>query len=64
MSSKNKRYITEIFADTVQLLGRKEDNQVPGADVSQGANGSAVAEPLPETGNNAQNNDEGDDLPF
>jgi len=60
----SKRYITEIFADAVQLLGRKEDNQVPGSEFQQSGSGTAVSEPAPEANNDAQSIDDGDDLPF
>jgi single-strand DNA-binding protein len=56
-----KRYVTEIYADTVQLLGRKEDNQSSGADFSQNTSSPAKSESQPAA---EQSNDEGDDLPF
>jgi len=58
----SKRYITEILADTIQLLGKKTDNGSPeGANMAQT---SGVSEPQNST--NAYSNDdkEGDDLPF
>jgi single-strand DNA-binding protein len=58
----SKRYITEILADTIQLLGRKNDGtSTEGAKIAQP---SGVSEPLNSA--NAYNNDdkEGDDLPF
>ena len=58
----SKRYITEILADTIQLLGRKNDGtSTEGAKIAQP---SGVSEPLNSA--NAYSNDdkEGDDLPF
>ncbi|HEY3390053.1 MAG TPA: single-stranded DNA-binding protein [Prolixibacteraceae bacterium] len=58
----SKRYITEILADTIQLLGKKNDGaNTEGSSVAQS---SGVSEPLNST--NAYGNDdkEGDDLPF
>jgi single-strand DNA-binding protein len=59
-----KRYVTEIYADTVQLLGRKEDNQSSGADFSQSGGSKVANETKPESGQGVQSNEEGDDLPF
>lgn len=58
----SKRYITEILADTIQLLGRKNDGTTP--EGNKAAQPSVVSEPLNNT--NAYSNDdkEGDDLPF
>ena len=64
----NKRYITEIFADSIQLLGRKPDN----APSAQGNNMNQSAQQPQnsthtgkETGSDSlhENNQE-DDLPF
>ncbi len=59
----SKRYVTEILADTIQLLGKKSD----GGSAAEGTNvaqQSGVSEPLNNP--NAYGNDdkEGDDLPF
>jgi len=58
----SKRYITEILADTIQLLGRKNDGTTP--EGNKASQPSVVSEPLNNT--NAYSNDdkEGDDLPF
>lgn len=58
-----KKYITEIYADTVQLLGRKgESTQGDGHKVQQTT--SAVKEPQSEAGSYSNNGNEEDDLPF
>lgn len=54
----NTRYITEIVADTIQLLGRKSDN--PNTTPAQTT--PAVPQPVPATPKPVL--DEGDDLPF
>ncbi len=58
----NKRYISEIVADNIRLLGRKEDSQVP---VSGGMGARTQSDPmsatLPDEPDQAV---EGDDLPF
>jgi len=58
----SKKYITEILADTIQLLGKKSDGS--SADGTKTAQPSGVSEPLSSA--NAYGNDdkEGDDLPF
>jgi len=58
----SKKYITEILADTIQLLGKKSDGS--SADGTKIAQPSGVSEPLSSA--NAYGNDdkEGDDLPF
>lgn len=64
-----KRYITEIFADNLELVGRRrEGEQSNNADLS---NGTPTNYPMPPTVNNSQNQvplppnfDEEDDLPF
>jgi single-strand DNA-binding protein len=54
----NKRYITEIVADTVQLLGRKQEE-------GQGASPQSSAEPSSKQEESFQVNDSQiDDLPF
>ncbi|MFA6127391.1 MAG: single-stranded DNA-binding protein [Bacteroidales bacterium] len=58
----NKRYISEIVADTIRLLGRKEDSYIPPA-----ANGQAKSPSEPMHSNLPDDMDqpvEGDDLPF
>jgi single-strand DNA-binding protein len=58
----NKRYISEIVADNIRLLGRKEDSFVPSA------GNSAVrtqSDPMPVSPPEDQDQSaEGDDLPF
>jgi single-strand DNA-binding protein len=56
-----KKYITEVYADTIQLLGKKSDpNQVEGAKNQQQA---AVSEPPVDPVSYTNGNTE-DDLPF
>ena len=58
----SKRYITEINADTIQLLGKKvEGTSTEGAKTAQTA---GVGEPLNEHDSYTNNEKEGDDLPF
>lgn len=64
----NKRYVTEVYADNLQLLGRKSDN--PAAS-GQAGGGMTTQQPEQNTTNTntAQEdtflgNDETDDLPF
>lgn len=53
----NKRYTTEIYADTIQLLGRREGQaEMPGQ--------SASAEPLQAVNEPDFSQPEEDDLPF
>lgn len=64
-----KRYITEIFADNIQLLGRKSDNPASsGADngFQQPSGQPASSQPsATETGNDDfLGGDDTDDLPF
>lgn len=54
----NKRYVTEILANTVQLLGRKEGNGGAPADYSKPETSS-----VSET-NDFEASDAADDLPF
>ena len=63
----NKRYTTEVYADSLQLLGRKSDN--PAA--APQAGGMMTQQPEQNTPNNNTpqeetflGNDETDDLPF
>ena len=62
-----KRYVTEIFADTIQLLGRKDSNQgqnqsnIP----SEQPIGAPINEPIPTEDNYIPGvSDVEDDLPF
>lgn len=58
----NKRFINEIVADNIRLLGRKEDSSFTPAASNQGR---PISEPLPV--NPPEEHDqsmEGDDLPF
>jgi single-strand DNA-binding protein len=58
----SKRYITEILADTIQLLGKKsEGTSSEGTKISQS---SGVSEPLNSPNSYGNDNNEGDDLPF
>jgi single-strand DNA-binding protein len=53
-----KRYVTEVIADTVRLLGRRSDYESQGTNSSVGKPVNTVSEePIIEQG-------EGDDLPF
>lgn len=64
-----KRYITEIFADNLELVGRRRDGeQTNNTDIPTG---TPANYPVPPSANNAQNQvaplpnfDEEDDLPF
>lgn len=68
----NKRYTTEIMADTLQLLGKKSDNPAAAPAASQPAYGSAAApayqqpaqavQPAPQQ--NMSDSMADDDLPF
>jgi single-strand DNA-binding protein len=58
-----KKYVTEILADTIQFLGKKE----AGDGAPQTANGyqqAAAAEPMGQESSAFEPNDAGDDLPF
>jgi len=58
-----KKYITEIYADTLQLLGKKNDNGQ--AEPSRSFQPAAeVKEPLTEAGSYTSNGNSEDDLPF
>ncbi|WP_439181795.1 single-stranded DNA-binding protein [Carboxylicivirga taeanensis] len=65
----NKRYITEVFADNLQLLGRKSDNPAAsdqnGGAMAQGHQ-SAPSKPVNDAPQEDTflGNDETDDLPF
>ncbi len=65
----NKRYVTEVYADNLQLLGRKSDN--PGSMDSPAGVTSSQQQPAQNTSFNSPaqeetflGNDETDDLPF
>ncbi len=75
----NKRYITEIIADNMQMLGRRSDSQASGSDDSESSfsddyNQSSSSGEKPsqladdpfegETGDQGEITDEPDDLPF
>ncbi|MCL2097217.1 MAG: single-stranded DNA-binding protein [Bacteroidales bacterium] len=60
--SGQKRYITEIVADVVRMLGRKSDNEHQGAAAAKPAVVSAPTPPPAEEVLVEQQ--EGDDLPF
>ena len=49
----NKRYTTEIYGDTMQMLSRKQDNYE-----------KTPEPPLPEAPSSLSNSDDSDDLPF
>ena len=58
-----KKYITEINADTIQLLGRKSDSSQPEVGKIQPTT-SVVKESHPDAGSYSNNGSEEDDLPF
>ncbi|MBR8534820.1 single-stranded DNA-binding protein [Carboxylicivirga mesophila] len=65
----NKRYVTEIYADNLQLLGRKSDNPATGEQGGGMASSSQPTQPSAPMNTPAQEdtflgNDETDDLPF
>jgi single-strand DNA-binding protein len=69
----NKRYITEIFVDNLQMLGKKNDGQSPAANapmVQSYAQNTSNAPATPFSGNVPDRDDflgstdETDDLPF
>lgn len=68
--SGNKRYITEIVADVIQLLGRKSDNPATSeeANTSSQSDGTNHSAPKNETPGSSQPDfsadDSDDDLPF
>ena len=58
----NKRYINEIVADTIRLLGRKDDSSFPPVPNSPGR---PQSDPMPVNPPEEQEHSaEGDDLPF
>jgi len=58
----SKRYITEILADTIQLLGKKNDGA--SSEGAKGTQQAGVSEPFGEPNSYGNDNKEGDDLPF
>jgi single-strand DNA-binding protein len=58
----SKRYITEILADTIQLLGKKNDGA--SSEGVKGSQQSGVSEPFGEPNAYGNDNKEVDDLPF
>lgn len=54
----NKRYITEILGNTIQLLGRKDNNNGPAENYAKPSNNASSEV------NDIDANDEADDLPF
>ena len=62
----NKRYTTEIMADTLQLLGRKQDGQQQGGYQQQNTGYAPAAQPVqqPAAPQNIADNGPEDDLPF
>lgn len=69
--SGNKRYITEIIADNLQLLGKKSDNPASagnGNNTASQARQSAAPSPRPENQTSAPSSiaaaEDDDDLPF
>jgi len=58
----SKRYITEILADTIQLLGKKSDGTSP--EGNKAVQPSVVSEPANSTNTYSNDDKEGDDLPF
>lgn len=61
----NKRYITEIYGDTMQMLGSKSDEKSGTGQYNQGQNNSPSTPPT-STANEPEMDDSGgdEDLPF
>jgi single-strand DNA-binding protein len=57
-----KKYITEINADTIKFIGKKESNQPEGSKIQTTA--SSVKEPQSDAGSYSNNGNTDDDLPF
>jgi single-strand DNA-binding protein len=57
-----KKYITEIVADTIQLLGRKDDTAQTNGNSQD--NNYPKNEQAPDTANNMEADEPTDDLPF
>ncbi len=63
----SKRYVTEVVADTIQLLGKKNEGNSHEGNSHEGTKGThpaGVSEPFNEAGSYANDDKEGDDLPF
>ena len=62
----NKRYVTEVYADNLQLLGRRSDNQGTSAPSSSQQPSSPQSQPIsaPPQNDDFLKEDETDDLPF
>ena len=60
----NKRYVTEILADTLQLLGRKQDGQGAPQQTYAPAQPSYAPVQQPAAPQNIADNGPEDDLPF
>ena len=61
----NKRYVTEILADTLQLLGRKQDGQgAPQQTYAPAQPSYAPVQQQPAAPQNIADNGPEDDLPF
>ncbi|MDG1477718.1 MAG: single-stranded DNA-binding protein [Vicingaceae bacterium] len=61
----NNRYTTEIVADNLQMLGRKDDGASAAAPASSNTNTTPAAKPTPSTPSEIDNStNEVDDLPF
>jgi single-strand DNA-binding protein len=68
-SNGNKRYISEVWGDTMELLDRKPDGQAGGAPLPQPPAEKQTAEPVKQTveapvSNPPLEKEENDDLPF
>lgn len=61
----NKRYITEIYGDVMQMLGTRSDNQNGGGQPAGGAPAANTeSSPLPNTEPDTEDIGGDDDLPF
>ncbi len=64
----NKRYMTEVYADNLQLLGRKADNPASSEQAGGMTSAPQPAQNTPTTNSGQEEtflgNDETDDLPF
>ena len=58
----SKKYITEILADTIQLLGKKSEGT--SSDGTKATPQAGVSEPINDAGSYGNDDKEGDDLPF
>lgn len=57
-----KKYMTEIVAETIHLLGRKDDNTQPNVNTLE--NNHQKTEQASDSANNMANEEPTDDLPF